>query len=1200
MVNARLIAYFLTAASLLAFSVYWRGQERLPNTEAIVNQIEQNVERESGQLKRDADAIWIAIRNSRDWPSSKYVFLLYDSSGVIQWNSNMAVPDTRDLSLDTLSLVNNGGSQFLAMSFGEAASGRHLNGYILLQERYAIQNQYLSTTLNPDIFPVDEISINQNDLSSAVQIAGINLFSVSFSPTTGKTYQWPWLGWLSLSLGSILLLWATWKLVKTWRDQRHYWLASVFVILIFLLLRILMVYGGYPGSTKTTRIFDPTQFASSTFNDSIGNFFLNSLAFCVVGWATYRLISHLNFKTWNQKNQIVKLTGATIFLILAFTFHLLPFLYLETIFHNSGVTVDISQQLYADPVRLLAFGCVVLSNLIGFYFFYAFYRSAIGVIQRNLLLFTSAFGLATLGIFIYHVYTERSYEIPLIITSIHVLILFISSSTQRFRVLANKKFSLVLLALVMFSAQTAFTIRLLSQERQQRAMLRYGNSFLVERDVLGEYLLGQAVTAIGTDAFIQHQFTNPFNRMASITQKIKRSHLNNYFDRYEVKVALYDSKGHSMGNEFDISLDSLRKRILPITSQGATNIFIDQDAITQNLNHYVAIIPVQATVSGFVTLEVTLREVSPVMVFPRLMLDDRFSHYASGSSYSHAVYYKGVLQNSSGDFKYELNNFKVNLSDPQLLRNGKIYGGYFHVALEDWAGKVAVISAKAYSFFNLLANFSFYLLLGLIVCFVGYLLAALPNIKSTTLSYSGRIQLYVYLAIVLPLVVIGGTTLRLNSVSEQDRAESENMAKANRLAQNLGQTLLQDPDNLQDVVLSQAKAVGVDAAVFSNVGILIATSQPDIYTTQLMSRLISPAALQGIKRGDFLFTADDAVGKLNFRNTYSAIRSPVTGEILAILSVPFFESRQAVELNQLRLASNIWTVFALVILFFYLLSFVALNWLTRPLQVIAASLRRTTLSGTNRKLSWNSRDEIGVMVDEYNKLVDNLEISKAELARKQREAAWREMARQVAHEIKNPLTPIKLTLQQMEKTMREGTSQPEKNIQSIKSVLHQVDILNGIASSFSAFAQMPELKLDRVDIRALLQDTVAIYHNTNDHTIQWDSSDEPVWVMVDTKLFVRIFGNIILNAFQAGEKVAVEIKLRTESNNAIILFTDNGPGMPPEIVDKVFIPYFSTKETGSGLGLAIAKQGVEQAGGKIWCESEVGKGTTFFISLPLV
>jgi two-component system, NtrC family, nitrogen regulation sensor histidine kinase NtrY len=129
-----------------------------------------------------------------------------------------------------------------------------------------------------------------------------------------------------------------------------------------------------------------------------------------------------------------------------------------------------------------------------------------------------------------------------------------------------------------------------------------------------------------------------------------------------------------------------------------------------------------------------------------------------------------------------------------------------------------------------------------------------------------------------------------------------------------------------------------------------------------------------------------------------------------------------------------------------------------------------------------------------------------------------------------------------------------------------------------------------------------LYHSTVGQTIIWDANPKPVWAMADTKLFVRIFGNIILNAFQASveSSVTVVIKLDVKENQAIISLSDNGPGMPPEVVDKVFIPYFSTKETGSGLGLAIAKQGIEQAGGRIWCESKVGEGSVFYIALPIV
>ncbi len=348
---------------------------------------------------------------------------------------------------------------------------------------------------------------------------------------------------------------------------------------------------------------------------------------------------------------------------------------------------------------------------------------------------------------------------------------------------------------------------------------------------------------------------------------------------------------------------------------------------------------------------------------------------------------------------------------------------------------------------------------------------------------------------------------------------------------------------------------------------------------------------------------DDEVGTLRFRNTYTTVRDQATGQVLAILSLPFFESQESLEKNQIRLVSTILVVFVFVFLFFYLLSFITLNWLTAPLRIIAASLKRTTLSGENKKLSWQSKDEIGSMVHEYNAMVDNLEKSRAELEKRQREATWREMAKQVAHEIKNPLTPIKLTLQQMEKSFQEGRPIPEKVIQSVQSVLHQVDILNEIASSFSAFAQMPELKLESTDVNELLRGTVSLFTNSAEGKIIFEPKGETVRARVDKKLFNRIFSNIIINAFQSrkeNEAVTVNIGVMATNSNCVISFSDTGQGIRPDLVDKIFIPYFSTKETGSGLGLAIAKQGIEQAGGKIWCESILDRGTSIFIALPLV
>ena len=1202
MFKARLILCFIAACLLLSFSVYWRTQLLEPDVEFIAKRIQKNIERKLIELDKDAGLILDSIQHKRDWPVTSNGFLLYDSSRALQWNVSHAIPDLRDFHGEIVQLVSNGGSVFLTKNYAVDSAGQHLIGLILLQERFPIKNQYLSDSFNPSIFPESEINLMQNGQGTPVVVLGVPVFHISSIPNAVKQYDVEWLGWLTLSLGMLFLFLAIRGWVMALKRRGLSWLAAILIFLALLIGRFIMVYGEYPGNVKTFSIFDAAHFASSTFSNSIGNFFLNTVAFVLAAGFTSHLVSTTSVRFWIKGSRPIKLVVITFFLILCFGFHLLPFLYLETIFHNSSITVDIAQQLFSDPVRLLAFGCVVLSTLTGFYFFYTFYRTAFSVTQRNPFDFWIPLTIATLSILIYHVYTERTYEIPILMTLFHLVILFYSSTNRRLKAITNKRFSLVLLALVIFSVQASLSIRLLSMERQQKAMTRFGNSFLIERDVLAEYLLDQAAETILSDPFIQRQFTNPFNRLGSISQKIKRSHLNNYFDRYQIQISLYDAKGLSMGGDSQATLDSLRQSLLQVETLGKSkSYFLGTNSSANSINRYVLVVPVQATVSGFIVVDLQLREVSPVSVFPRLLLDARYSHYASGFDYSHAIYNSGTLQNSSGSFKYAWSKFNFQLSNPKLFREGLVVNDYYHIALEDLSGRVAVVSTKAYSFFNLITNFSFLFLLGLVVGILGVLVSVLLNWRATALTYSGRIQAYVYAALLLPLLAIGITTLRLNAISEQNHSEAENMQKADRLAQNLANSIWQTSDNLQDELVSQARAVGVDASVFTSSGVLMSTTQPDIYSSQLMSRLIHPMAMRKIKREDFLFTFNDAVGRLSFRNTYAAIRSPIDGEVMAILSVPYFESQQAGEQNQLRLASNIWTVFALVFLLFYVLSFVALNWLTRPLQVIASSLKRTTLSGANRKLSWSSRDEIGTMVNEYNHMVDNLERSKTELAQKQREATWREMARQVAHEIKNPLTPIKLTLQQMAKAIHEGTAQPEKNVQSIKTVLHQVDVLNDIASSFSAFAQMPEIKLERVNLVDLAQETIALYRNTEKNTMVWSSSVPSVGVMADTKLFGRIFGNLILNAFQSGGENAVllKISLNIEGNKAVLSFSDNGSGMSPEVIDKVFIPYFSTKETGSGLGLAIAKQGIEQAGGRIWCESKEGQGSTFYVALPL-
>jgi nitrogen fixation/metabolism regulation signal transduction histidine kinase len=278
--------------------------------------------------------------------------------------------------------------------------------------------------------------------------------------------------------------------------------------------------------------------------------------------------------------------------------------------------------------------------------------------------------------------------------------------------------------------------------------------------------------------------------------------------------------------------------------------------------------------------------------------------------------------------------------------------------------------------------------------------------------------------------------------------------------------------------------------------------------------------------------------------------------------------------------------------------------LTVPLRLITQKIQKTSLHNYNEPLEWESDDEIGLLVNEYNRMLVKLEESKQALSRSEKESAWREMAQQVAHEIKNPLTPMKLTLQHLQrKLLNGGEVVKEQAEKSFNTLLDQVDTLNDIATSFSAFAKMPIPKEEVFDIGAVLKKNIELYSNDNEVEILTDIPPGDFFVKGDQQLMSRIFTNLILNGIQsvpAGRKPEISVSLQKNIHFIRVEIHDNGMGISETIRNKIFIPNFSTKYAGSGIGLALAKRGVEHAGGKIWFETEEEQGTSFFIELPLL
>ncbi|RZL44570.1 MAG: GHKL domain-containing protein, partial [Pedobacter sp.] len=254
---------------------------------------------------------------------------------------------------------------------------------------------------------------------------------------------------------------------------------------------------------------------------------------------------------------------------------------------------------------------------------------------------------------------------------------------------------------------------------------------------------------------------------------------------------------------------------------------------------------------------------------------------------------------------------------------------------------------------------------------------------------------------------------------------------------------------------------------------------------------------------------------------------------------------------------------------------------------------------------WRRHDEIGSLIKEYNSMIAALEDSATKLAQSERENAWREMAKQVAHEIKNPLTPLKLGVQLLEKSWKEKDPNFELKFNKFsKSFIEQIDSLSKIASEFSNFAKMPDTKLEQTPVLAIIEQAREVFKSAENVDITVNNKSEiNIYIEADRDQLLRTFNNLFKNAIEANDgdgQCVINILVYNDNRNAYIEIADNGKGIPAILHDKIFVPNFTTKTSGTGLGLAFVKQAIENAGGNISFLSVIGKGTTFYLNFPLV
>lgn len=331
--------------------------------------------------------------------------------------------------------------------------------------------------------------------------------------------------------------------------------------------------------------------------------------------------------------------------------------------------------------------------------------------------------------------------------------------------------------------------------------------------------------------------------------------------------------------------------------------------------------------------------------------------------------------------------------------------------------------------------------------------------------------------------------------------------------------------------------------------------------------------------------------------SYSFIK--FNNENLLILYLPYTHENTIFKSELENILINFGELYLFLLLGAVVFAYLVSRYITQSLKKISSVLNKTDL-GKNKPFSWNSNDEIGKLVTAYNDMVAKLDESAILLAKSEREQAWREMAKQVAHEIKNPLTPMRLEVQLLERnaTKLENEKDRKKVLDFTNGMILQIDTLSRIANEFSNFAQMPAQQLMKIDFSEFAQRFSKLHSHSS---IKFNIEDKPMPVCIDEKQFSRVLNNLIKNSEQSIPKdrtADIQVNVKHLNEKILITISDNGIGISDKEKVKVFEPKFTTKSGGMGLGLGIVKNIIESIGGEISFNSAINIGTTFYIHIP--
>lgn len=1155
----------------------------------------------------------------------------YEGKTLKFWNTNIVIaPDIDTINDQPIILHNEKGIFIEKIHTLSSSDNKKLITLFPVFISYPIENNYLrSYFVASKYIPVQTKIIPPENAANAdhlITMRGkIKTFCLRFNAS--DIQLWTPDIWLIIMLLAAIFTTMTWaELVTKYFVGRKKKQATFIVTLsIICLLKLLLYSYGLPFNLGTLDLFSPGLYASSRALSSLGDLFIDIF---LAAWIVVFILRYLPYKRYFNKfkSPTVRMVFAGILMTSGILYLFLMLQIIRSTVLDSRISFDVSHFYAINIYTIVGLLIIVAATGISCVVFYVFNVQFNRLIVQKWMKYLLIAIIGTILTIATHAHTDI---LSWVMIAWYLLFTLFLDYNDLNTITDLVKPEMIYWAALFICGFSMGVLQYFNEIKEYETR----KSFVLQRlsphrDDVMEYSFDKNAKHIAQDKTIKDFFKSPVaSTRKFINERFDDVYFSGPINKYQAKLYLFDTAKRPLFNKDTVTYYQLDNEFSDAIGTQSPYLFFKE---SNNLDrqYYVARIPVyndtDNAILGYTFIELEMKKSIAETVYPELMQPLIGKPDITDNEYAYAIYInnKLITQTNTYPFSVNLKNDTLGVQQYRYYNHDNIMELHYKVAdnrtiivIHYHSLIIELITLFSYLFVSLILLIIFIFSYRLYVSYL-YKGNTIRNFKKLTIQ---RRLHYSMLGISFLSFSLIGIFTGLYFYNESVDVNKNKLQIATQITRRSVQDYLKHEQYVHPQIpfdslvrssgfryflTNIASGQKVDVNIFDTHGNLYATSQEEIFDKGLISnKMRSDAYYKLHTEGISIVIQNEKVGDLPYLSLYEPIRDG-HATTLAYINVPFFSSEKDLNYQIYNIVVTLINIYAFIFLVSGLVTVGITQRITRSFSMIIRQFEKISLK-TNERIEWPDDDEIGKLVSKYNEMVEKVERNAAILAQNEREIAWREMAKQVAHEIKNPLTPMKLNIQYLQQAIRNN--EPSLKIINLTdkvtaSIISQIDNLAYIATEFSDFAKMPEAREEPIELNEFLNNAMELYANDATVSISYHGTPVNVWAASDRSQMLRVFNNLVENAKQAipeGVAGKIEVILTVNDNKGIIAVSDNGIGISDATSQKIFQPYFTTKSSGTGLGLAMTKRIIEFWHGTIWYDTEEGKGTTFYVSLPI-